>query len=157
MSNSGSSANLLMVAALFYTKDNPLKPGDEVIVPSVSWSTTYFPLQQYGLRLRFVDIDLETLNYDLDKFSSAITPKTRVVMVVNLLGNPNNFEAIRSAIGDNNISLIEDNCESLGAEYKGQKLALSEKWAHLVHSFLIIFQQWKEGYSYNNDGSSITA
>ena len=121
MSNSGSSANLLMVAALFYTKDNPLKPGDEVIVPSVSWSTTYFPLQQYGLRLRFVDIDLETLNYDLDKFSSAITPKTRVVMVVNLLGNPNNFEAIRSAIGDNNISLIEDNCESLGAEYKGQK------------------------------------
>ena len=121
MSNSGSSANLLMVAALFYTKDNPLKPGDEVIVPSVSWSTTYFPLQQYGLRLRFVDIDLETLNYDLDKFSSAITPKTRVVMVVNLLGNPNNFDAIRSAIGDNNISLIEDNCESLGAEYKGQK------------------------------------
>ena len=121
MSNSGSSANLLMVAALFYTKDNPLKPGDEVIVPSVSWSTTYFPLQQYGLKLRFVDIDLETLNYDLDKFSSAITPKTRVVMVVNLLGNPNNFEVIKSAIGDNNISLIEDNCESLGAEYKGQK------------------------------------
>lgn len=121
MSNSGSSANLLMVAALFYTKDNPLKPGDEVIVPAVSWSTTYFPLQQYGLRLRFVDIDLETLNYDLDKLSAAITPKTRLVMVVNLLGNPNDFEAIKSAIGSKNIKFIEDNCESLGSEYKGQK------------------------------------
>ena len=56
MVNSGSSANLLMVAALFYTKDSPLKKGDEVIVPAVSWSTTYFPLHQYGLKLKFVDV-----------------------------------------------------------------------------------------------------
>ena len=78
-------------------------------------------MQQYGLRLRFVDINLETLNYDLDKFSAAITPKTRLVMVVNLLGNPNDFEAIRSAVKGKNIRLIEDNCESMGAEYEGQK------------------------------------
>jgi len=62
MVNSGSSANLLAVASLFYTKEPKLKRGDEVIVPAVSWATTFFPLQQYGLKLKFVDIDLETLN-----------------------------------------------------------------------------------------------
>ncbi len=67
MVNSGSSANLLMVAALFYKEKNPLIRGDEVIVPAVSWGTSYFPLYQYGLKLRFVDIDLDTLNYDLSQ------------------------------------------------------------------------------------------
>ena len=62
MVNSGSSANLAMIASLFYVQDDPLRPGDEVIVPAVSWSTTYFPLHQYGLKLKFVDIDLDTLN-----------------------------------------------------------------------------------------------
>src|SRR5690554_4373656 len=63
MVNSGSSANLLAVACLRYRRLAPLRPGDEVIVPAVSWSTTYSPLHQYGLRIRFVDIDSETLNY----------------------------------------------------------------------------------------------
>ena len=66
MTSSGSTANLLAVAALFFTKNSQLKRGDEVIVPAVSWSTTYFPLQQYGLKLKFVDIDLDTLNYNLE-------------------------------------------------------------------------------------------
>lgn len=61
MVNFGSSANLLAVTVMFYRKDSPLKPGDEVIVPAVSWSTTCFPLHQYGLKLRFVDIEKETL------------------------------------------------------------------------------------------------
>jgi len=121
MSNSGSSANLLMVAALFFAKDNPLKPGDEVIVPAVSWSTTYFPLQQYGLRLRFVDVDLQTLNYDLSQLADAITPNTRLLMAVNLLGNPNDYERIKTIIKDRDIRMIEDNCESLGATFSDQK------------------------------------
>ncbi len=121
MVNSGSSANLLMVAALFFTKENRLKPGDEVIVPAVSWSTTYYPLHQYGLKLRFVDIDLETLNYDLDQLDAAVTDRTRLIMVVNLLGNPNDFQRIQSIIGQRNIRIIEDNCESMGAEYDGRK------------------------------------
>lgn len=123
MVNSGSSANLLMVAALFYSKNVSLKlnPGDEVIVPAVSWSTTYYPLYQYGLRIKFVDIDLNTLNYDLEQLSQAIGPKTRAVMVVNLLGNPNDFSKIEKIIGGRNITLIEDNCESLGAEFEGKK------------------------------------
>jgi CDP-6-deoxy-D-xylo-4-hexulose-3-dehydrase len=123
MVNSGSSANLLMVAALFYTK-NPvlkLKPGDEVIVPAVSWSTTYYPLYQYGLKIKFVDIDLQTLNYDLEQLNQAIGLKTRAVMAVNLLGNPNDFSKIKSIIGDRQLTLIEDNCESLGAEFEGKK------------------------------------
>jgi CDP-6-deoxy-D-xylo-4-hexulose-3-dehydrase len=123
MVNSGSSANLLMVAALFYTK-NPalkLKSGDEVIVPAVSWSTTYYPLYQYGLKIKFVDIDLQTLNYDLVQLNQAIGPKTRLVMAVNLLGNPNDFSKIKSIVGDRQITLIEDNCESLGAEFEGKK------------------------------------
>lgn len=123
MVNSGSSANLLMVAALFYTKNARLKlnPGDEVIVPAVSWSTTYYPLYQYGLKIKFVDIDLHTLNYDLEQLSQAIGPNTRAVVAVNLLGNPNDFTKLKTIIGDRDIVLIEDNCESLGAEYEGKK------------------------------------
>jgi CDP-6-deoxy-D-xylo-4-hexulose-3-dehydrase len=121
MVNSGSSANLLMVAALFYVKKNALNPGDEVIVPAVSWSTTYYPLYQYGLKLRFVDIDLHTLNFDLEQLSAAITDRTKMIMAVNLLGNPNDFNAIRSMIGNKDIIVIEDNCESLGAEIDNRK------------------------------------
>ncbi len=121
MVNSGSSANLLMTAALFYRKENPMRRGDEVIVPAVSWSTTYFPLYQYGLKLRFVDIDLDTLNYDLDQLEEAITLKTRMIMVVNLLGNPNDFDRISRIIRDKDILLLEDNCEAMGASYNGRK------------------------------------
>ena len=120
MVNSGSSANLLMVAALFYTKENKLQIGDEVIVPAVSWSTTYYPLHQYGLKLRFVDIDIETLNYDLGQLEAAVTDRTRAIMVVNLLGNANDFDAISSIIAGKNIRIIEDNCESLGAKFNGK-------------------------------------
>jgi CDP-6-deoxy-D-xylo-4-hexulose-3-dehydrase len=121
MVSSGSTANLIMVAALFYRKHNPLKRGDEVIVPAVSWSTTYYPLHQYGLKLKFVDIDRETLNFDLAALKAAITPKTRLVMAVNLLGNPNNFDTVNAAIAEHDITLIEDNCESLGANFAGRQ------------------------------------
>ncbi len=123
MVNSGSSANLIMVAALHYSSNPKLKlnRGDEVIVPAVSWSTTYYPLYQYGLRLKFVDIDKETLNYDIAALADAVTDKTRAIMVVNLLGNPNDFAAIDKVIDGRNIVLMEDNCESMGATYKGQQ------------------------------------
>ena len=123
MVNSGSSANLLMVASLFYTKDNQikLKRGDEVIVPAVSWSTSYSPLYQYGLKIKFVDIDLGTLNYDLKKLKTAVSDKTKIILAVNLLGNPNNFKEIKKIIDKKDIVLIEDNCESLGAEFENKK------------------------------------
>ena len=121
MVNSGSSANLLMVAALFFKSTGPLKPGDEVIVPAVSWSTSYTPLHQYGLKLKFVDVDVETLNFDLNSLESAVSENTRLIMAVNLLGNPNEFNRIKKIIGTRDIVLIEDNCESLGAEFDGKK------------------------------------
>ena len=121
MVSSGSAANLLSIASMFYTNKPMLKSGDEVIVPAVSWSTTYFPLQQFGLKLKFVDIDLETLNYDLDALNTSITNKTKLIVIVNLLGNPNDFEKINDIITNKNIIVFEDNCESLGAEYKGKQ------------------------------------
>lgn len=121
MVSSGSTANLLATAALFFTKNPKLKRGDEVIVPAVSWSTTYFPLQQYGLKLKFVDIDLETLNYDLDALEGAISDSTKMIMVVNLLGNPNDFDKINSIIKGKDIFLIEDNCESMGATFNNKQ------------------------------------
>ena len=121
MVSSGSAANLISIASFFYTKKPMLKKGDEVIVPAVSWSTTYFPLQQFGLKLKFVDIDLKTLNYNLDSLKSAINKNTKMIVVVNLLGNPNDFDVINKIIKDKNIFIFEDNCESLGAEYKGKK------------------------------------
>ncbi|PWE19870.1 DegT/DnrJ/EryC1/StrS family aminotransferase [Aliarcobacter skirrowii] len=121
MVSSGSTANLIATAALFYTKNPKLKRGDEVIVPAVSWSTTYYPLYQYGLKLKFVDIDLETLNYDLDALKEAITENTKMIMVVNLLGNPNDFDKIFEITKDKDIFILEDNCESMGAEYKGKQ------------------------------------
>jgi len=121
MVNSGSSANLLMIAALFFRKNNALRPGDEVIVPAVSWSTTYAPLQQYGLKVKFVDIDLYSLNVDLDQLEQAITSKTRLILMVNLLGNPNDFRRLEKIIEGRDVLVVEDNCESLGAELDGQK------------------------------------
>ena len=121
MTSSGSAANLIATAALFYTKKPLLKRGDEVIVPAVSWSTTYYPLFQYGLKLKFVDIDLQTLNYDLKTLKSAISDNTKMIMCVNLLGNPNDFDEIQTLIKGKDIILLEDNCESMGATYKGKQ------------------------------------
>lgn len=121
MVNSGSSANLLIAAALRYHSSGLFAAGREVIVPAVSWSTTYFPLHQYGMTLKFVDIDPATLNYDLDALESAIGPDTAAVMVVNLLGNPNDFDRLRAILGDRDILMIEDNCESMGATFGGRQ------------------------------------
>jgi CDP-6-deoxy-D-xylo-4-hexulose-3-dehydrase len=120
MCSSGSTANLLMVASLFFSKNPKLKAGDEIIVPAVSWSTTYFPLQQYGLKLKFVDVDINTLNYNLIDLKNAIGSKTKAIMVVNLLGNSNDFNIINSLINEKDIVVIEDNCESMGAKLDGK-------------------------------------
>jgi len=121
MVNSGSSANLLMVAGLMFRKSNKLVPGDEVIVPAVSWSTSYYPLAQYGLKLVFVDIDRATLNYDLNALEEAAKSKdVKLIMCVNLLGNPNDFISIQAIAEKNGQEIIEDNCESLGASLNGK-------------------------------------
>jgi len=118
MVNSGSSANLIAIAALIFS--GRLNRGDEIIVPAVSWSTTYYPLYQYGLKLIFVDIDLNTLNIDKQQIESAITPKTKAIFTVNLLGNPNEYDEIINICDKHGLILIEDNCEAMGAKYNNK-------------------------------------
>ena len=120
MVNSGSSANLIAVASLFFKKNNPLKADDEVIVPCISWATTYYPLHQYGLKLKFVDVDLQTLNYDIDELKAAVSSKTKMIVAVSILGNPCYFDQITNICSENKIILFEDNCESMGARFNGR-------------------------------------
>jgi len=119
MTNSGSSANLITVGSLFYRQAHSLKRGDEVIVPCISWATTFHPLYQYGLKLKFVDVDLRTLNYDVEELKRAVTPRTRMIVAVSILGNPCRFDEITKLCAENNIILFEDNCESMGARFNG--------------------------------------
>ena len=120
MISSGSTANLVGVASLFYKKERPLQRGDEVIVPSISWATTYYPLQQYGLKLKFLDVELDTLNMDVSQLEKALTPRTRMVVAVSILGNPCALDVIRSFCDKNWLYMFEDNCESMGAELNGK-------------------------------------
>jgi len=121
MVNSGSSANLLMIAALVHRNTRRLERGDEVIVPAVSWPTTYYPLYQYGLRLVFVDVERDTLNLDPKAVAAALTPRTRAVFAVNLLGNPCRYDRLREALAGRDVMLLEDNCEALGATFDGRQ------------------------------------
>jgi CDP-6-deoxy-D-xylo-4-hexulose-3-dehydrase len=121
MVNSGSSANLVAVASLFFKRDRPLARGDEAIVPAVSWSTTYHPLQQYGLKLRIVDIELDTLNIDVGQLEAALTPRTRLVVAVSILGNPAALDVLRAFADRHGLYFFEDNCESMDAELAGRK------------------------------------
>lgn len=121
MVNSGSSANLVATAALCFKRERPLARGDEVIVPAISWATTYHPLQQYGLRLRFVDVELDSLNIDVAQLERALTPRTRAIVAVSILGNPAALDVMRAFADRHGLYLIEDNCESMDAELGGRK------------------------------------
>lgn len=118
--NSGSSANLIAVAALSYCSSSPLQPGDEAIVPAVAWATTYAPLQQHGLRLRIVDVDLETLNMDPQHLEATLTKRTRLLVGVSILGNPADLSRMRAFADRHGLWFLEDNCESLGAMLYGK-------------------------------------
>jgi CDP-6-deoxy-D-xylo-4-hexulose-3-dehydrase len=121
MFNSGSSANLGLFFALKYGKDINLKQSSEVIVPAVSWSTSFYPISQAGFKLRFVDVNHKTLNIDPDKVLENINDKTGAILAVNLLGNPSELSILRDIAESKNIILLEDNCESLGATLGGKQ------------------------------------
>ena len=136
MFNSGSSANLGMLAALRYVRNSPVQEGDEVIVPAVSWSTTYYPVNQVGLTLKFVDVNLQTLNIEVNLVEQAIGPKTKAILAVNLLGNPAELNLLRKLSEKHNLVLLEDNCESLG-----RWPVWVDKNSHLIDSSSYCFSQ----------------
>ena len=119
MCNSGSSANLLAVAALCDpATSNRLERGDRVIVSALSWSTTVWPLVQYGLVPVIVDIDPLTLNMDPVEAKKAVSAGARAIMPVHVYGNPCDMRALRD-ITRHGLITIEDCCEALGAEFDG--------------------------------------
>ncbi len=123
MVNSGSSANLLAMQCLInpYRKKR-LKPGDEVLIPSLCWSTSLWPIIQSGLKPKFVDIDLETLNINLNDLKKKISKKTKALLIVHVLGNCADMTKIMQIIKKHKLILIEDTCESLGTKFKNKYL-----------------------------------
>lgn len=118
--NSGSSANLLAISAL--KASGRLKDGDEVIVSALSWSTTVFPLIQHNLIPVIVDCEPDTLNIDMKQVAKAIGPKTEAIMPVHVYGNPCDMTTLWNLSGYYGLAIIEDCCESMGAEYDGSSV-----------------------------------
>ena len=118
MVNSGSSANLVMITAL--KKHMNWQDGDEVIVSPVGFPTTIAPLVQNNLKPIFIDIELETLNFDLAKLIEKITPRTKAIFVSPVLGNPPDMDILQDICTKHGILLIGDNCDSLGTNYNGK-------------------------------------
>ena len=109
--NSGSSANLLALAAL------QLKPGDEVITTAANFPTTVAPIVQYGLVPVFVDIDEDNLNANVEQIDKAISPKTKAIFLAHTLGNPFNIVRIKEICDKYDLWLIEDCCDAFGSGY----------------------------------------
>jgi len=133
--NSGSSANLVIIN-LMKEKEN-WKDGDEIIVPAVTWVTNIAPIFQFGLKPVFVDVNLEDFSFDYKRLSEKITDQTRAIFVTHLIGLPANITKIKEIIGDRNIKILEDCCESHGAEIDGVKVgnfgdlsSFSFYWGH---------------------------
>ena len=117
MTNSGSSANLIAIATLalhekFRTNE---KSKPNIIVPAVSWSTTFFPVHQWGFELKFVDVSIEDFNMEADAVEKAVDENTVAIFAVNLLGCPAQLEKLKHIADRYEITLLEDNCESFGA------------------------------------------
>lgn len=130
LTNSGSSANLLAFSALTSEKlgDKRLKPGDEVISVAAGFPATVTPILQYGLIPVFVDVAIPSYNIDVKMMSKALTSKTRCIFIAHTLGNPFNLDEVMKFAHENNLWVIEDNCDAFGSEYKGKKTG---SFAHL--------------------------
>ena len=123
MVNSGSSANLISAFALVNPrKKNFLKKGDEFLIPILCWSTSLWPLFQAGLKPKFVDVNVNNFNMDMEKFYKKLTNKIKAIMAVHVLGNSSRIDEIAKIAKSRNIFLIEDTCESLGAKYNEKYL-----------------------------------
>lgn len=119
--NSGSSANLAIIQALLNL--GKIKKGDKVGVSTLTWSTNVMPLIQLGLKVIPIDVEIDTLNVSSNKLQDTLqNKKIKMLFLTNLLGFCDDIDTIREICKKKKIILIEDNCESLGTVYKGEKL-----------------------------------
>lgn len=121
MVNSGSSANLVLIAALkerFNWEDN-----DEIIVSPVGFPTTISVIYQNRLKPVFIDIEFETLNFNTDLIEKCITNRTKAIFVSPVLGNPPDMDKLVSISNKHNLLLIGDNCDSLGSKWNNKLLS----------------------------------
>jgi len=132
MVNSGSSANLLMISLL--KQRCGFLNDDEIIVPSVTWPTTVYPILQNGMNPVFCDVD-ESFNLDVNSLKRMISEKTKAVFLVHLLGQSAKIEEIKEICDKNRLILIEDCCESLGARFNGIKVGNFGKMASFSFYF----------------------
>ena len=118
--NSGSSANLLAIAALTspLLGDRQLRRGDEIITVAAAFPTTVAPIMQVGAVPVFVDIDIPSYNMDMSMLEKAYSNKTKAVFIAHSLGNPFNLKAAKEFCDSHNLWLIEDNCDGLGGTYE---------------------------------------
>lgn len=118
--NSGSSANLCAFMALTspLLKERQIKRGDEVITVACGFPTTVTPILQYGAVPVFVDVTIPQYNIDVTQLETALSPKTKAVMIAHTLGNPFDLKAVKDFCKKHNLWLVEDNCDALGSEYK---------------------------------------
>ncbi len=118
--NSGSSANLIAFSVLTAPElgERRIKRGDEVITVACGFPTTVTPALQYGAVPVFVDVTVPQYNIDVDKLKDALTDKTKAVMIAHTLGNPFNLCKVKKFCTENNLWLVEDNCDALGSEYE---------------------------------------
>lgn len=137
MVNSGSSANLLMIESLVRRslKNETLKPGDEVLVPALSWPTTVWPLLQLGLVPVFTDVDPHTLAIDVESARKSLSPKTKAMFLIHVLGLAADMSALTAFCRENGLILMEDCCESFGAFYEGRHVGLFGRAGSLSHFF----------------------
>lgn len=121
--NSGSSANLCALSALTSKKlgERALKPGDEVLTVAMGFPTTVNPIIQNGLKPVVVDVDLDTLDVNIEMLKEAVSDKTKAIMIAHTLGNPFNVDAILELCKKHNLWLVEDSCDALGSTYDGKK------------------------------------
>jgi len=134
--SSGTDADVLALAVLY---DLGAKRGDEVIVPALSFVATGNAVLHAGFKPVFVDIERETLNINPSKIEAAITPQTRAIMPVHLMGKPARMDAIMQVAKKHNLIVVEDAAEAHGAVYKGKKVgewgdmaAYSVYLAHII-------------------------
>jgi CDP-6-deoxy-D-xylo-4-hexulose-3-dehydrase len=131
MVNSGSSANLVLIAAL--KKRFNWEDDDEIIVSPVGFATTISVIYQNRLKPVFIDIEWDTLNFDLDQIESKITPRTKAIFVSPVLGNPPDMNRLLEICQKHNIKLVGDNCDSLGSKWDGKYL--NEYYVAFSNSF----------------------